>query len=59
MAPSHVVWWQSRVQPFIDADPGRVDNGWYWMLYAPFTRLYGIVLARRPVGYTVGIADDA
>jgi hypothetical protein len=59
MAPSHVVWWHSRVQPFIDADPARVDNGWNWMLYAPFTRLFGLVLTRRPVGYTVGIADDA
>jgi hypothetical protein len=58
MAASHVAWWHSRVQPFIDADPGRVDNGWNWMLYAPFTRLYGLVLARRPVGYSVGIVDD-
>lgn len=59
MARSHVVWWQARVQPVIDADPQRVDNGWNWMLYAPFTTLYGTVLARAPVGYTVGIVDGA
>jgi len=58
MERSHVLWWQSHVQAIIDADPERVDNGWNWMLYAPFTRLYGVVLARRPVGYTVGLVDD-
>lgn len=40
----------------IDGDPERVDNGWNWLLYAPLTRLFGIALARRPVGYTIGIA---
>jgi len=59
MAPSHVLWWHSHVQPFVDADEARVDNGWNWMLYAPITRLFGVVLARRPVGYTVGVADEA
>ncbi len=55
MKPSHVLWWQSHVQPIIDRDPNRVDEAWNWLLYAPFTLLVGSVLARRPVGYTVGI----
>jgi hypothetical protein len=33
-----------------------VDNDWNWMLHVPLTRLFGIALAKRPVGYTVGIA---
>lgn len=56
MEPPHVLWWQAHVQPIIDDDPERVDNGWNWMLFAPLTRLFGLALARRPVGYTVGIA---
>jgi len=36
MEPPHVLWWQSHVQPIIDDDPERVDNGWNWILYAPF-----------------------
>lgn len=56
MAAPHVLWWHAHVQPVIDDDPDRVDNGWNWLLYAPLTRLFGIVMARRPVGYVVGIA---
>lgn len=56
MAPAHVLWWQSHVQPIIDEDPTRVDNDWNWVLLAPLTRLFGLGTAKRPVGYTVGIA---
>jgi len=56
MEASHVVWWHAHVQPIIDEDPNRVDNDWNWMLFAPLTRLFGVVTAKRPVGYTVGIA---
>lgn len=55
MEPSHVLWWQSHVQPLIDADSERVDCDWNWMLYAPLTRLFGVATGKRPVGYTVGI----
>jgi hypothetical protein len=56
MEASHVLWWHAHVQRIIDEDPNRVDNDWNWMLFAPLTRLFGIVTAKRPVGYTVGIA---
>ena len=56
MEASHVLWWHSHVQPIIDDDPARVDKDWNWMLHVPLTRLFGITLAKRPVGYTVGIA---
>ena len=56
LAPPHVLWWHAHVQPIIDDDPDRVDNGWNWLLYAPLTRLFGIVMAKRPVGYVIGIA---
>jgi len=56
MEPSHVLWWHSHVQPIIDHEPDRVDNGWNWMLYAPLTRLFGLATAKRPAGYSVGIA---
>jgi hypothetical protein len=56
LEPSHVLWWHSHIQPIIDSEPKRVDMGWNWMLYAPLTRLFGVATAKRPVGYTVGIA---
>jgi len=56
MEASHVVWWHAHVQPIIDEDSNRVDNDWNWMLFVPLTRLFGVVTAKRPVGYTVGIA---
>ncbi len=56
LAPPHVLWWHTHVQPVIDNDPDRVDHGWNWLLFAPLTGLFGIMLSRRPVGYTVGIA---
>ena len=56
LEPSHVLWWHSHVQPIIDEDPNRVDNDWNWMLFAPLTQLFGMATAKRPVGYTVGIA---
>ena len=56
MEPAHVLWWDSHVQPIIDQDPERVDNDWNWVLFAPLTRLFGLATAKRPVGYTVGIA---
>ena len=58
MQLSHVLWWHSHVQPLIDRDEQRVDRGWNWLLYVPFATLAGGVLARRPVGYTVGIHDE-
>lgn len=33
-----------------------MDNDWNWVLLAPLTRLFGLATAKRPVGYTVGIA---
>ena len=55
MTLPHVLWWHSHVQPVIDQDPGRADRDWNWLLYVPFSTLAGGVLARQPVGYTVGI----
>jgi len=57
MTATHVLWWHSHVQPIIDRDSTRADNGWNWLLYAPFAELAGRVLIRKPVGYTVGICD--
>lgn len=57
MTASHVLWWHSHVQPIIDRDPNRADNGWNWLLYVPFVELAGRVLSRKPAGYTVGICD--
>jgi hypothetical protein len=51
----HVLWWHGNVQPIIDEDPDRVDQGWNWLLYAPFSTLTGTVLGRNPVGYCVGL----
>ncbi len=56
MEAPHVLWWQSHVQPIIDQDPDRVDNDWNWMLVASLTRLFGLATAKRPLGFTVGIA---
>ena len=53
----HVLWWHAQVQPVIDKDPERADNGWNWLLYAPLAITAGAVLSRRPVGYTVGLCD--
>ena len=39
MKASHVLWWHSHVQPIIDEDPDRADNGWNWLLYVPFAEL--------------------
>lgn len=58
MALPHVLWWHSHVQPEIDKDPERVDNGWNWLLYVPFTSIVGTTLMRKPAAYTVGIVDD-
>ena len=58
MEPSHVLWWHSHVQPVIDRDPKRVDNDWNWMLFSPLTRLFGLAIAKRPVGYTLGIVAE-
>jgi len=51
----HALFWQARVQPVIDSDPERVDQGWNWLLYLPFSKLTGKVLQQSPVGYCVGI----
>ena len=59
MTMAHVLWWHSHVQPIIDRDPERADNGWNWLLYVPFAEVAGRVLTRNPVGYTVGISDPA
>lgn len=56
MTVPQVFWWHSHVQPIIDHDPTRADNGWNWLLYVPFAAVAGRVLTRRPVGYAVGIA---
>jgi len=55
MTLPHVLWWHSHVQPIIDLDRSRADNGWNWLLYVSFARLTDRLLARRPAGYTVGI----
>ena len=57
MTAPHVIWWHSHVQPIVDRDPSRADNGWNWMLYVPLAELGGRVLMRKPVGYTVGLSD--
>jgi hypothetical protein len=57
MKAAHVLWWHSHVQPIIDRDPDRADNGWNWLLYVPFAEITGRVLTRRPAGYTVGLCD--
>jgi hypothetical protein len=57
MTVPHVFWWHSHVQPIIDRDPTRPDNGWNWLLYVAFAEVTGRVLTRKPVGYTVGLAD--
>jgi len=55
MTLPHVLWWHSHVQPVIDQDSERADRDWNWLLYVPFSTLAGGVLARQPVGYTVGV----
>jgi hypothetical protein len=55
LTPAHARWWHSRVQPIIDQDHARADDGWNWMLYVPFTRLTGKLLDRQPMGYAVGL----
>jgi len=57
MTAPHVLWWHSHVQPIIDRDPSRADNGWNWLLYVPFAEVAGRVLTRKPAGYTIGISD--
>ena len=54
----HVLWWHSHVQPLVDQDAARGDQNWNWLLYVPFATLAGGILARQPVGYTVGICVD-
>jgi hypothetical protein len=58
MTAAHVLWWDSHVQPIVDRDPERADNGWNWLLYVPFAEIAGRVLTRKPAGYTVGICDQ-
>ena len=53
LLPEHVVWWQTNVQPVVDRDPTRADNGWNWLLYAPFTFVAGTAIAHAPAGYAV------
>ena len=53
----HVLWWHGHVQPVIDEDPARVDQGWNWLLYASFSAIAGTVLHRSPVGYCVGLVQ--
>ena len=55
MTLPHVLWWHSHVQPIIDINRSRADNGWNWLLYASMATLTDRLLARQPVGYTVGI----
>lgn len=57
MTIPHVVWWQANVQPIIDRDETRVDNGWNWALYVPFTMVAGTMLVQQPNAYTVGLVD--
>ena len=57
MTAEHVWWWHSHVQPIIDRDPSRADNGWNWLLYFPFAEVTGRLLSREPEGYAVGITD--
>ena len=58
MTMAHVRWWHSQVQPIIDRDPDRADNGWNWLLYVPFAEVTGRLLTRKPAGYTVGVFDE-
>jgi hypothetical protein len=55
MAPSHVLWWHAHVQPVIDRDSSRTDQGWNWLLFAPFTMFTARTVAHQPAGYTVGM----
>lgn len=58
LTPEHVLWWQAEIQPVIDRDPTRADNGWNWLLVAPFTFLAGTAITHGPAGYCVGIVDE-
>jgi len=55
MSLEHALFWEARIQPVIDFDPNRVDQGWNWLLYLPLSKLTGNVLQRSPVGYCIGI----
>ncbi len=57
MNAPQVLWWHSHVQPIIDRDSTRADNGWNWLLYVPFAQVTGRVLTRQPASYAVGLRD--
>ena len=57
LTSAHALWWHSRVQPVIDEDRDRVDDDWNWILYVPFARVAGKVMAKRPAGYSVGLEN--
>lgn len=58
MKLEHVRWWHSKIQPTIDEDSSRADRYWNWILIAASSTLSGKVLAKKPVGLTVGIQVD-
>ena len=58
MTLDHVRWWHSKIQPIVDDDPSRADRYWNWILIAASSNLTGKFLARRPVGFAVGIESD-
>jgi hypothetical protein len=58
MTLKHVLWWHSNIQPIVDDDPSRADRYWNWILIAASSSLTGKLLARRPIGLTVGIETD-
>jgi len=41
----------------IDRDPNERTTAGNPLLYVPFAQVAGLVLIRKPVGYTVGISD--
>lgn len=55
MTLDHVMWWHSKIQPVIDDMPSRSDKYWNWILIAATSNLSGKFLARKPVGFTIGM----
>ena len=46
-----------HAQPTIDRDPNERTTAGNPLLYVPFAEFAGLVLIRKPVGYTVEISD--
>lgn len=55
----HVRWWHSKIQSIIDDDSTRADRYWNWILIAASSNISGRFLARKPIGFTIGIESDS